>query len=226
MNADEPSSSVPLIAAAEARAAVRAFLDREAGADDRLAATLSRCASITVRDFLGRPDRETDDIVQDAVVSVLAWLTRRGEFTGDIISFTITVTRNRCRNYLDWQRSQRTVPLTGQTGYVASGSPGPLDDLVAAERIAHLQAAVDDLDIACRRLLHAIYYEKRKMADLQREAGLGSLQSMYHRRAVCLKKVEKFLKKQWRGCSSRGPAKHGPAKKGPARLDWKGRLHD
>lgn len=202
MCADSFTSRSPLLPDDGLGTLAQAFLNAESGSRERLSECLTIRAAATARDFLGASVAETDDIVQDSVVSVLAWLERQDKFSGSLDSFTIAVTRNRCRNFLTWRRRQRTVPLAETTRYLPAEALSPLEAMLAAERISLLQAAVDDLDHDCRNLLHEIYFNGRQMADLQRESGLGTLQAMYKRRANCLEKVEIFLNRRLDGCSS------------------------
>lgn len=204
MPADSFASSSQPLTATEIADLTVAFCAGKPGAADRLFALLSHHAAVTARDFLGSGVAEIDDISQDTVVAVLAYLERRAEFQGDLINFTISVARNRCRNYLVWQRRRRADSVDDLADYLSNSERGPLETLLADEEVALLQEAVDGLDPGCRRLLHALYHENRKMEDLQGQEGLKSVQSVYHRRAVCLKKVTSLLKNRLFVCSSGG----------------------
>jgi hypothetical protein len=83
---------------------ISAYLEGDPAAADRLSLTLTRHASLTVRSFLGEERPEGPDIVQDTVLAILAYLQKKNGFSGDLVNFTIAVTRNRCRNLLIWQR--------------------------------------------------------------------------------------------------------------------------
>ncbi len=213
MQADQFASSSQPLTAAEIADLTDAFYAGKLGASDRLFALLSHHAAITARDLLGSGVAEIDDIVQDTVMAVLDYLKRRAEFHGDLVNFTISVARNRCRNYVVWRRYRRADSVDDLAEYLSNPDRSPLETLLADEEVELLQEAVDGLDPACQRLLHALYHENRRIEDLQAQEGLKSVQSVYHRRAMCLKKVTSLLKNRLFICSSPG----GIVKSRPAR---------
>ncbi len=221
MCADSSTPPPRLLSDAQWDRLVESYLAEEPEAADRLAVPLTHHAAITVRDFLNPGGPEADDIVQDTVVGVLEWLWRRGEFEGSLLNFTISVARNRCRNYLIWARRHQADDLDKLADYLADPARGPLDTLLDEEKDSLLQKALDSLDVHCRNLLHAIYFNDDDMETLRRREGLKSLQSMYHRRAICLKKIESVLKNRLLSCSSDGDRIGSPRNKN--RL---GRNHD
>jgi RNA polymerase sigma factor (sigma-70 family) len=184
---------VPLIAA---------FLDGDGEAEDRLCRLLLRHARLTVAAFLRSEPPELDDLVQETVIAVLGYLRRRGGFHGSLVNFTITVARNRCRNYRIWKRRHPRVAVETLAEYLGSPEHSPLDALLEEERRSLLQEALDRLEEACRTLLRALFLEGRSVEDLRREAGLRSFQSIYYRRARCLEKAGRLLKSRLASCSS------------------------
>lgn len=183
---------------------VASFLADESKAGDGLFKALTQHATITAREFLGHDGPEIEDIVQNTVLAVLEWLRRRQGIEGSLVSFTITATRNRCRNYLVWRRREwsRQDPMPVLADYLASPELGPLDTMVDEERYNLLQDALDSIDVQCRNLLHAIYKENTPVEDLRRRMGLASVQTLYARRNQCLKKVKIFFKTRLLCCSS------------------------
>lgn len=215
MTADRFVPRVPPMSETDASDLAAAFLSGEPEAGDLLFALLSHHAAITARDYLATRGPEIEDIVQDTVVAVLEFLKRRAGFRGKLIGFTITVARNRCRNYLVWRRYRQADSVEDLADYLHNPERGPLDHLLVAEQEALLKEAVLKLDPACRRLLHALYYENRRIEDLQAAEGLKAVQSVYHRRAMCLKKVSSLLKNRLFICSSPGGVLKPKLGKGP-----------
>ncbi len=195
---------------AETGPLINAFLASEPEAGEQLFAILAHHATVTARHFLNSSGPEVDDIVQDTAVAVLEWLRRREEFEGNLISFTITVARNRCRNYVNWCRRHQADDTDELAEYLADPTRGPLDNLLAEEKDSLFQEALDAMDLGCRNLLHSLYLRGESMESVRHREGLKSVQSVYHRRAVCLKKAELFLKKRLFGCSSDGDTDESP----------------
>jgi RNA polymerase sigma factor (sigma-70 family) len=181
---------------------ITAYLDGDPAAADRLSLTLTRHASLTVRSFLGEEQPEAHDIVQDAVLAVLAYLQRKNGFTGDLVNFTIAVTRNRCRNLLIWQRRHPGVAIDTLTASLADPARSPLEALLADEVQDLLQRALDQLGAKCRALLHALFIEGASVDEVRRRTGLRTVQGIYYRRAECLKRAARLLKKRFTACSS------------------------
>ena len=144
---------------AECAGLVVSWLAGDRRAEDRLGDLLTRHARLTVQAFLGEASPRAEDLAQDTVCSMMAYLRRRGEFSGSLINFTITVARNRCRNHLIWLRRHPEAPLEPVSPYLAGSAPSPLDTLLEAEVLDLLQRALDLLDRKCRSLLHAFYFE-------------------------------------------------------------------
>ncbi len=213
MCADLPNSQPAPLPDVELGPLIAAFLDSNGESGEQLFGVLSHHAAITARHFLQHSGPEIDDIVQDTVVAVLEWLRRQDEFTGDLVSFTITVARNRCRNYVVWRRRHQGEDTEDLAEYLADPARGPLDTLLEEEKNSLLQEAFDSLDRGCRTLLHAIYFNDDDIEALRRREGLKTLQSVYHRRSVCLKKFELYLKNRLFGCSSDGGTNETPSRK-------------
>jgi len=181
---------------------ITAYLDGDPAAADRLSLILTRHASLTVRSFLGEEQPEAHDIVQDAVLAVLAYLQRKNGFTGDLVNFTIAVTRNRCRNLLIWQRRHPGVAIDALTASLADPARSPLEALLADEVQDLLQRALDQLGAKCRALLHALFIVGASVDEVRRRTGLRTVQGIYYRRAECLKRAARLLKKRFTACSS------------------------
>jgi RNA polymerase sigma factor (sigma-70 family) len=187
---------------AECAALAAAWLRDEAGAGDELARVLARHAGLTVESFLRGDRSEAEDLAQDTVVAVMGFIRRRGGFDGSLVHFTITVARNRCRNYLIWRRRHRDADVEPLADYLASPAKSPLDTLLERDVLDLLQQALARLGAPCRRLLRALYLEGRTVEEMRREAGLTTVQSIYYRRARCLREAGALLKKRLADCSS------------------------
>jgi RNA polymerase sigma factor (sigma-70 family) len=181
---------------------ITAHLEGDSAAGELLAGVLSHHALLTTRSFLGRDRPETDDIAQDTVMAVLAFLKRRRGFQGDIVSFTVTIARNRCRNLLIWRQRHPGAPIETVVASLADPGFSPLDSLLENEVNALLQEALDRLGEACRSLLRELYIEGRRVEEVRRRLGLRTVQGIYYRRAGCLKRAAKLLKKRLADCSS------------------------
>ncbi|PIV82032.1 hypothetical protein COW53_01115 [bacterium CG17_big_fil_post_rev_8_21_14_2_50_64_8] len=175
---------------------VRDFLEEEPGADDRLSSFLTRLSRRTICNFLGTREMFTDDLAQEASLAVLAYIRRRGEFQGDLDRFTITVARNTCRNFVKWRKVHEGRPLDDFTPFLASHADGPLDWLLGKELFDLVQKALDQLDEKCRDLLRALFQDEVSIEEIRRKEGVKVVQTVYYRRAKCLEKVGRYLRRR------------------------------
>jgi len=168
-----------------------------AGSDqaaETLCAELASRMRISARFFLGTDSAEIEDVVQESLVAILAYIRKGGGFEGDLVSFAVTVARNRCRNLLNWHARRPQVPIDGLAEWIADRDRSPLDTLLEAEVHQHLQAALDALGDDCRTLLRAFYLEGVSIESIRQRIGLATVQGVYYRRSVCLDQLREFLK--------------------------------
>jgi RNA polymerase sigma factor (sigma-70 family) len=159
--------------------------------------------------FLGSTDPDLEDVVGDSIVAVLDCLVRRGGFEGNLLGFAVTVAVNRCRNLVAWRRRQRQVPLDPLESWISNTDASALDLLMDEERLELLQQALQSIGPDCERLLRACYLEGRTIASLKDELKLQSVQVVYYRRGVCLKKAFRILNRKLGDCSSGGGPRDG-----------------
>lgn len=207
MTPHDPRAEVERLSDEQYVPLVEACLAGEASAEDRLCHLLLYHARVTVTAFLRTEPPELDDLVQETAIAVMGYLRRQGGFEGSLVNFTITVARNRCRNYRLWKRRRRDVDLEPLAEYLGSPEYSPLDTLLEEERRTLLQEALDRLDETCRSLLRALFLENRTVEEMRRAAGLTSFQSIYYRRARCLEKAGRLLKRKLAACSCQRGAK-------------------
>ena len=209
MTPEYPRHQPERLSDAECQPVIAAYLAEDTEAADRLSRLLDHHARLTVQTFINPDPSDTDDLVQDTVISVMAYLKQRSGFTGSLVNFTISVARNRCRNFLIWKKRHAAAELEPLQSYLASRDRGPLDTLAEDELYSILQQSLDLMDDQCRKLLRALYLEERSIEEMRREAGLTTVQSVYYRRAQCLKTMARLLKTRLLGCSLDGEEEGG-----------------
>mgnify|MGYP000346728402 CR=1 FL=1 len=79
-----------------------------------------------------------------------------------------------------------------------------------------LAETVQALDAGCLKLLRALYREERAVSEVRAELGLGSVQAVYHRRNVCIRKAQALLNRRLLGRRKGRNTDGGPAA-GPQR---------
>jgi len=133
-----------------------------------------------VRRFLPETDADHDDIVQETLVGLLAYLRKAGRSPDCLEAFVVTMAGNRCRNLYRWRKRRPRVDVESASEWLRTGGRDPLEEL-------------DRLDPPCRKLLLEIYAERKSMQDVQREAGLRTVQGAYYRKYACLKRLAALL---------------------------------
>ena len=166
---------------------------RDVGAEETLFAHLRGHLRTTVSMFLPPDNTEADDVVVETITVVFDHVRREAGFDGDLIRFAITIARNRCRNIMNRRKRRPQVPIEPLSEWVAHPERSPLDHLVDDEAVSFLQTAVDALDRTCRQLLRAFYFEGRAIESIRAVTGLGTVQGVYYRRTVCLRKLGERL---------------------------------
>ena len=199
-------------AEAELPATIRAFLDGQRAAAERLSLILEPPVRGAARAFLGPESADVDDVVQDTLLAVIGYLERAGRFSGNLVTFAITVARNRCRNLLNWRRRFPHVPVDAMADWLARPDRSPLDLVEESDLIALLQRVLDELDPACRDLLRALYLEEVSVETYRQRTGLGTVQGVYYRKDICLERAYRRLNRLLADCSpAEDPARGGTA---------------
>ena len=176
---------------------IAAYIAGDDEAGNRICRSLEPVIRAEVSRFLPATDLERDDIVQETLLALLTYLRRAGRGPDRPEAFVVTMAGNRCRNLYGWRKRRPTVGLDHAADRVAGGGDNPLEQLEAKELEERLRKAFARLDAPCRKLMLSIYLEKRPMEDLQKEAGLGTVQGLYYRKYVCLKKLAGFFNGAW-----------------------------
>lgn len=178
-----------------------AYRQGDPAAGDRLATVLRPVLLAAATQFLGRDHSDVEDVVNDATMATLRYLGEEVGFRGDLVRLAVTIARNRCRDLHRWRSTKPVTEITSMENWLASDASSPLDELLAAERVAMVQAALAALSADCRRLLHALYVAGRSTDEVRRELGLTTVQGVYYRRGVCLDAVKMFLQERFLGRS-------------------------
>lgn len=176
--------------------------DDPAGA--RICRGLEPAIRTEVRRFFRASDTDYDDIVQDTLLHLLAYLRRTGRGPDRPIAFAVTMAGNRCRNLYRWRQRRPTVELDQATAWITDEGDDPLERLAASEQEGLIRTALSRMPAACRELLLAIYSDERPMEELQREAGLGTVQGIHYRKYACLKKLGQLLNESLFGGQENG----------------------
>jgi RNA polymerase sigma factor (sigma-70 family) len=201
MSTKHPRNQPTNLTDAEYAPLIDAYLAGNRDAAERLSGLLTHHARLTVKNFMNRDPLDADDLAQDSVLSVLEYLTRRGGFSGSLVHFTISVTRNRCRNHMIWKNRNSASDIEPMEAYLSDSKLGPLDLLAEKELVELLQQSMDRLEDRCRDLLRALYIEDVSIEEMRRQTGLETVQAVYYRRSRCLKLLGNLLKNRLRDCS-------------------------
>lgn len=188
---------------------IAAYIAGDDDAGGRICRSLEAVIRAEVGRFLPATDFERDDIVQETLLALLTYLRKAGRGPDRPVAFVVTMAGNRCRNLYGWRRRRPTTDLHQAAEWLAGGGRDPLEQLEARELEQSLRRAFARLDAPCRKLLLAIYLEERPMEDLRRDAGLTTVQGLYYRKYVCVKKLAGFLNQD--RFSGRGSGAERPA---------------
>ncbi len=170
-----------------------AYIAGDDRAGERICRALEPAIRTEVARFLPPADLERDDIVQETLLALLTYVRRTGRRPDRPEAFVVTMAGNRCRNLYRRRTRRPVVDLAGASEWLAGTPDDPLQRLADKEQAAALRGAFARLDPDCRRLLAAIYEDRRPMEELQRKAGLGTVQGIYYRKYACLKKLAVLL---------------------------------
>jgi RNA polymerase sigma factor (sigma-70 family) len=162
-------------------------------AENKLFSLLRSHIRTSVAMFMSLDSKDADDVVGETITVVFSTINRDKGFEGDLIRFAITIARNRCRNIMNQRQRRPQVPIEPLVDWIADDQCSPLDNLMADEHHTGLQKAVDSLGRICRRLLRAFYLEDRPIESIRKLMGLSTVQGIYYRRTVCLRKLGDIL---------------------------------
>ncbi|MFH1845594.1 MAG: sigma-70 family RNA polymerase sigma factor [bacterium] len=155
---------------------------------------LSNPLRLAVQRFLPADGDDQDDVLQETLIAVINYLRTNSEFSGNLVKFAVTIACNRCRDVLRYRQRKRQEPIESLTNWIADRSRSPLDHLQEQEILAHLRAALEQLDPNCRSLLRDMYIKEIPPENLRQQMGLKSVHGVYYRRSVCLKKALRILR--------------------------------
>ena len=175
------------------------YIDGDDEAGDRICRRLEPTIRAEVARFLPASDPDRDDVIQESLLALLAYLRRTGTCPDRPEAFVVTIAGNRCRNLYQWRKRRPTTDLDSARELPADREEDPLTRLEKAELEAMVRRAFRRLDAPCRSLLRSIYIEGRAMEVLQQAAGLTTVQGVYYRKYVCLRKLSEFLNRDWFG---------------------------
>ncbi len=174
-----------------------AYVAGDDAAGDRVCATLDRAVREAVCGFFPPQDADREDIIQDSLLAMLEYLRRAEDCPDNPEAFAVTIALNRCRNLHQWRKRRPTIDIDDAAPWLPGDAENPLDRLHDEQVRAMLADAFARLDDECRELLFAIYLEERSVEELRREAGLASVQGIYHRKNICFKKVTQLFNRSW-----------------------------
>lgn len=183
------------------------------GAGDLLCARLQPDLRKVADSFLGQEDSDRDDLVQDALIALLAYLRKGGALPENPHSFVSTIIRNRCRNLYRWRKYRPSTDIDKMENFYKSPDRSPLDLLLDEEVLEGLKVALSSLDEVCARLLRGIYLEGRSMEDLSTQLGLTTVQAVYYRRNQCLERIKKIFESTGFGCPIHGKISRIPTRR-------------
>ncbi len=180
---------------------VREYVTHQVGAGDRLIRALEPQVGLAVRKFLGSESGDQDDIISESLMAVLGHIERRGGFEGNLQVFAVTVARNRCRTLLTWRKRRQHQDVDRDGMQVADKAPSVLELIEAKEVRRHVRLALGRMDEACRILLKEFFLQEKPVEEIRLRLGLDTVQGVYYRKTVCVKKLAAFLNQVFFGSS-------------------------
>jgi RNA polymerase sigma factor (sigma-70 family) len=178
---------------------IAAYIAGDDEAGNRICLSLEPVVLAEVTRLLSKADFERDDVVQDTLLAFLTYLRRAGRGPRRPEAFVVTMAGNRCRNLYRRRKRRPTLDVDLASDWLPGKGKNPHEILESRELEEMVRRGFAKLDPACRQLLLSIYVDQRPMEELQREAGLGTVQGIYYRKYACLKKLHSFLNKSWFG---------------------------
>ena len=175
---------------------IKRYIDGDDTAGDMICKTLEAQVRASVRRLIGPHDADGDDVIQDTLIAMLGYLRRAKVAPDNPEAFIVTIARNRCRNLHLWRRRRSARDVTELSEKLPHIAASPLDLIDEEQRRELLEEVLQNLDTHCRDLLAAIYRQGATIEELRHDLGLGSVQAVYHRRNVCIKKAQMLLNRR------------------------------
>lgn len=174
-------------------AAIDQFIDGDGRTGDAICEGLEPSIRAVVHRVLTPGDPDADDVVQDTIMAVLRYLRDTAVAPNNIEAFASTIARNRCINLLVWRRRRLASDVDRFSDTIPDVGASPLE--LIEERSANqlLGRVLGELDDACRKLLQSIYQAEVPIEELRRALGLKSVQAVYYRKDVCIRKAQTIL---------------------------------
>lgn len=172
---------------------VEHFIRGDEAAGDAICRALEPALRAVVRRILSPGDPDADDIVQDTLLAVLGYLRRTGLHPRNNEAFACTIARNRCVNLLLWRQRRRASDIDKFAESIPDVAASPLELIDEQSSRALLGKVLARLDRACRELLESIYRSEIPIEELRGRLGLKSVQAVYYRKDVCIRKAQKIL---------------------------------
>ena len=176
------------------------YIEGDNASAEAICATLEPQVRLAIRGYLPPQDADIDDMIQDVLVAMLQYLRRAKVVPDNPEAFAVTIGKNRCRNLYLWRRRRRARDLDEIKDTLPHIAASPLDLIDETQRKDLLAETLGKLDTECRNLLAALCREETTVENLRRELGLNSVQAVYHRRNVCIKKAQGLLNRRLFDC--------------------------
>lgn len=195
------------------RKSMLTYAEGDDSAGDAICVALTPAIRRGTAGLLRPTDADADDIVQDTLIAVLRYLRRSKVVPDNPAAFAVTVSRNRAYNLQIWRQRRTAKDIDELAGLIPHIAASPLDLVLKSEKQALVREAFAALTAECRDLLRALSVEEVTVESVRRKLGLATVQGVYHRRNVCIKKAQTLLKRRLLGCRLNGDA--DPEKKPP-----------
>ncbi len=181
---------------------INRYISGDDTAGDRVCTDLEQPLRNAVRAFLSPQDPDCDDIIQDSLIAFLRYVRQAQTSPDNPEAFAVTIARNRCTNLRLWRRRRVAADVDEFADRLPHIAVSALDLVEAKQRRDLLQQVLLSLDRQCRHLLQTIYGEQATIEELRQSLGLKSVQAVYYRRDICLKKAGMFLNRRLFVCRS------------------------
>jgi RNA polymerase sigma-70 factor (ECF subfamily) len=151
-----------------------AVLQLRRGDPDALATLMARYQNRIYRYLLRlvRQPADADDLFQQTWLRVAEKI-RSFDTSRDFDAWLFTVARNLAFDHLRRMRPQSLdapasddVPEDTMLSRMATGDPGPFEQLLATERAQHLAAALENLPVTYREVLSLRFEEEMKLEEI------------------------------------------------------------
>ncbi len=176
--------------------AIADYIAGDQAAGDRICRTLLDAVEWAVHKFYPEGDADREDIIQATMLAMLTYLRNAGNCPEDPVAFVVTIARNRCRSLYRWRQRRSSIDIDNAAHLLPDNNASPLDHLDRKERIELLGKAMSQLDHDCAKLLKALYLEEKTVEIIRQEAGLASVQGIYYRKYLCVKKLTKLFNRR------------------------------